>query len=116
MQGTCGTPGEPSRVVAVPSQGQALFGFGQVFVNLFVYLLGSGFGDVGIGGFHYFDGHQRHFTKGTYQVEVAVSTEEEGFTTVADGFGVVLMVAVGDVVQNLITLVDDFEVLTPVSG
>ena len=116
MQGTCGSPGEPSRVVAVPSQGQTLFGFGKVFVNLFVYLLSSGFRYIGIGGFHYFDSHQGDFAKGTYQVEVAISAEEEGFTTVADGFGVVLMVAVGDVVQNLITLVDDFVVLTPVSG
>lgn len=107
VQGACGAPGQPSRIVAVPPQGQAFFGFGQVFVNLFVYLFRRGLGHVGIGGFHYLDGDQRHFAKGAYQVEVAPGTEEERFAAVADGFGVVLVSALLNVVQDFVALVDD---------
>ena len=114
VQGACGAPGQPSRIVAVPPQGQAFFGFGQVFVNLFVYLFRRGLGHVGIGGFHYLDGDQRHFAKGAYQVEVAPGTEEERFAAVADGFGVVLVSALLNVVQDFVALVDDFVVLSPI--
>ena len=52
--GSVRRPGQPSRVVAVPPQGQAFFGFGQVFVNLFVYLFRRGaWARWHRGGFHY---------------------------------------------------------------
>ena len=86
------------------------------FVNLFVYLFRRGLGHVGIGGFHCLDGDQRHFAKGAYQVEVAPGTEEERFAAVADGFGVVLVSALLNVVQDFVALVDDFVVLSSIGA
>ena len=114
VQGACSSPGDTSCVVAVPSQRQTIFGCGQVLVNLFVYLLGSGFRYIGIGCFHYFDGHQGDFAKSTYQVEVAISTEKQSFTFGTDILSIVFVCAILDVIQNFITLVDDFIVLIPV--
>ncbi len=114
VQGTCGTPGDASGVVTVPSQWQAILGCAQVLVNLFVYLLSSGFGDIGIGSLDYFNGYQGNFTEGTHQVEVTVSTEEEGFALGTDIFGIVLVFALLYIVQDFIALVDDFIVLAPV--
>ena len=63
--------------------------------------------------FH-FECYQRHFSPGTYKVEVAVGAEEQGFAFGTYVLQIILVSAVFQVVEDFVALVDDFIVLSPI--
>ena len=116
VQRTGGSPCDPSGIFGGPCQRQAFLGLGQVFVYLFVYLVGSGLGHIGIGCFFHFKSHQRHFSPSAHKVEVAIGAEEQGFSFGTHIFRIVFVFAVFQIVQYFVALVDDFIVLPPVGA
>ena len=85
----------------------------QVGVDLFVNFFGGGLRHVCFRGVVHFESDQWHFAECTNQVEVTISTEEKGFTLVTK---VVLLrqVTFLNRLYNIVTLVDDGVILTPV--